>query len=211
MIARRPLVVAGGTAFVDSSHPEDELFTIHFNEHIRFGLPEAFAFTNRRTLLQAALGRFPAGGMTALHDAVIAGLDHLELATHQKHVLLVLSDGDDNASRYSEDAMLARARATDAIVYAISTATRGDGGAGNPGVLRRLAEATGGIAYFPQDDRDVIGAFEEIAANIRRGYSIGYVPKNDASDGSYRRVRVTVRVPGRNLSVRTRHGYIAAR
>lgn len=210
MITRRAMVVAGGTAFVDSSHPEDELFTIHFNEHVRFGLPEAFPFTNRRTLLEAALGRFPATGMTALHDAVIAGLDHVERASHQKHVLVVLSDGEDNASRYSEDDMLARARAADTIVYTISTARRGDGGAGNPGVLRRLADVTGGVAYFPRNDREVIEAFEEIAANIRRGYSIGYVPTNPADDGTYRRVRVTVHAPGRNLTVRTRHGYVAA-
>jgi Ca-activated chloride channel homolog len=209
MISRRQMVLAGGTAFVASSHPEDELFTIHFNEHIRFGLPDAFAFTNRPTLLQSAFVRFPAGGMTALHDAVIAGLDHVETASHQKHVLVVLSDGDDNASRYSEESMLARARAGDAIVYTVSNARR-DGGTADPGLLRRLAEVTGGVAYFPRDDNGVVAAFQEIAQNIRRGYSIGYVPTNSARDGSYRRVRVMVRVPGRNLSVRTRHGYTAS-
>jgi Ca-activated chloride channel family protein len=210
MIARRPMVVAGGTAFADSSHPDDELFTIHFNENIRFGLPQAFAFTNRRTLLEAALVRFPPGGKTALHDAVIAGLDHVEGATHQKHVLVVLSDGDDNASKYSEDDMIARARASDAIVYTVSNAVRGDGGASDAGLLRRLADVTGGVAYFPDSDREVVESFTEIAGNIRRAYSLGYVPTNDAKDGSYRRVRVVVRVPGRNLTVRTRHGYTAS-
>ena len=208
MIARRGLVVAGGTAFVDSSHPDDELFTIHLNENIRFGLPAGIPFTNRPLLLQAAFVKYRAGGRTAIHDAVIAGLDHLEGATHQKHVLVVLSDGDDNASTYSEADMLARARAGDTIIYTVSNAGHGQG-EGDRGVLKRLAEATGGVAYFPRTDEEAVQRFGEIAGNIRRAYSLGYVPTNN-TQGDYRRVRVTVRAPGRrNLNVQSRHGYTA--
>ena len=210
MIARHHMVIAGGLAFAASSHPQDEMFTIHFNERVRYGLPDSMSFTNRTTLLQAALARYPAGGKTALHDAVIAALDHVERATHQKRVLVVLSDGDDNASLHSEREMFDRARRSDTIVYAVSNADRQIGMRGAPGVLRELAEITGGVAYFPRADKDVVASFDEIAANIRRGYSIGYAPTNTAHDGGFRRVKVTVRVPGRgNLSVRSRDGYSA--
>jgi VWFA-related protein len=210
MIARHGMVAAGGTAFAASSHPEDEMFTVHFNEHVLFGLPDGILFTNRQPLLQAAFARYRAGGKTALYDAVVAGLDHVERAAHQKHVLVVLSDGEDNASRRSKDEMMQRARLSDAIVYTVSNADRRIGMDGDPGVLRDLADATGGVAYFPRSDEDVVATFDEIAVNIRRGYTIGYVPTNTARDGRFRRVRVTVQVPGRgNLTVRSRDGYTA--
>ena len=79
-------------------------------------------FTNNPTLLQASLAAVPPGGQTALHDAVIAGLDHLAAADRQKHVLVVLSDGEDNASRQREDEMLRRAEQSNALIYAVSTA-----------------------------------------------------------------------------------------
>ena len=210
MITRLPMVTAGGDAFARSSHPEDELFTLHFNEHIRFGLPAGVPFTSNQTLLKAALQRYGAGGRTAFHDAVIAGLDHLEFATHQKRVLVVLSDGDDNASRRSEDAMIERARDSNAIIYTVSNANRRLGLAGDAGILRKLASVTGGEAYFPDTDKKVVESFDTIAANIRRGYSIGYVPTNTAHDGSYRNLKVAVRMPGQNnLRVRSRDGYRA--
>ena len=210
MITRLPMVIAGGDAFARSSHPEDELFTLHFNEHIRFGLPAGVPFTSNQTLLKAALQRYGAGGRTAFHDAVIAGLDHLEFATHQKRVLVVLSDGEDNASRHSEDAMIERARDSNAIIYTVSNANRRLGLAGDAGILRKLASVTGGEAYFPDTDKKVVESFDTIAANIRRGYSIGYVPTNTAHDGSYRNLKVAVRMPGQNnLRVRSRDGYRA--
>jgi VWFA-related protein len=210
MIARQGMVTAGGGAFARSSHPGDELFTIHFNEHIDFGLPGGLRFTDRQSLLDAALARFRAGGRTALHDAVIAGLDHLETASHQKRVLVVLSDGEDNASAHSEDEMIDRARTSSAIVYTVSNANRRDGLGGNSRLLRKLAGVAGGVAYFPDTDRKVVETLDRVAANIRRGYLIGYVPSNTLHDGTYRRVKVTVQAPGqKNLLVRSRDGYRA--
>lgn len=211
MIARQGMVIAGGQAFARSSHPRDELFTIHFNEHVRFGLPEGMPFTNRETLLQAAMARFRPGGMTALHDAVMTGLDHLEFASHQKRVLVVLSDGEDNASRHSEQQMLDRARASDALVYTVSTGNRRLGLGGNARVLRRLADATGGVSLYPDSDSAVVEALDTVAGNIRRGYLVGYSPTNAAHDGTFRRVEVRVTAPGRrNLQVKSREGYRAA-
>lgn len=210
MIARRAMVVAGGQAFAASSHPEDELFTVIFNEHVRYGLPPGLLFTTNQADLQAALTRYPPGGKTGLYDAVMVGFDRLDQATLQKHVLVVLSDGDDNASEHSEKEMLERARRSEAIVYAVSSGDSQTGLGGDPGVLKRLAETTGGVAYFPKSESGVVTAFNEIAQNIRRGYSIGYVPTNSARDGAFRKVKVMVRVRGKNnFSVRSRHGYTA--
>lgn len=211
MIARQGMVRAGGIAFVEASHPEDEIFTISFNSDIAFGLPPGVPFTNRQSLLSAALVRFPAGGKTALHDAVIAGLEHLERASHQKHVLVVLTDGEDNASRHSRDEMYERVRRSDAIVYTVSNADRRVGYDGDPGVLKKLAELGGGVAYFPRDEDDLIASLGEVAGNIRRGYSIGYAPATTGAAGTFRRVSVQVRARGHGkLTVRSRDGYFLA-
>jgi Ca-activated chloride channel family protein len=92
----------------------------------------------------------------------------------------------------------------------VSNANRRLGLAGDAGILRKLASVTGGEAYFPDTDKKVVESFDTIAANIRRGYSIGYVPTNTAHDGSYRNLKVAVRMPGQNnLRVRSRDGYRA--
>jgi Ca-activated chloride channel family protein len=212
MIARSGMVLAGSLAFVKASHPEDEVFAVVFNENIRFPLPPTVAFTKNSVMLEASLRRFPAGGKTALYDAVVAAIDHLENATHQKRALVVLSDGDDNASRLSRDDMLEKARRSNTIIYTVSNALAGRAdGNGNREVLRDLAAISGGVAYFPGSDTDVVRTFEEIAANIRRGYAIGYVPTNMSHDGGFRRVQVRVRVPDRrNLTVRARDGYLSS-
>jgi VWFA-related protein len=84
MLTEREMVVSGATAFAESSHPEDEMFAIVFNEYVRTGLPETIDFTKNRLQLRASLQRFTPGGKTAFYDAVIAGLDHLEQAGYQK-------------------------------------------------------------------------------------------------------------------------------
>jgi Ca-activated chloride channel homolog len=209
MISKGRMVLSGAMAFADSSHPEDELFTIHFNEHVRFGLPEIAEFTSSRPLIRSILARLQAGGKTALHDAVIAGLDHLEKAGHQKHVLIVLSDGDDNASAHDREAMYERARQSDAIIYTVAVNDPRRGGDGRPDVLRKLAEIGGGLSYMPRSDEETIAAFTTVAENIRRGYSIGYVPTDTRRDGRWRSVKVMVRAPGKRLSARCRDGYTA--
>ena len=211
MITRRPMVMAGTQAFAGSSHPEDEVFAIVFNEHVRHGLPAAAKFTTSRPQIEAAVSRFPSGGRTALHDAVVAGLEHLEEASHQKRVLVVLSDGEDNASQHSDDEMFKRAARSDALIYTISTAEL-VANSGKPRVLKKLAGVSGGVSYTPKSEREVIAAFQEIAENIRRGYSIGYVPTNQVRDGRLRRVKVAVNAPGhKGLKVVARDGYLAPR
>jgi Ca-activated chloride channel family protein len=209
MIAKGELVTAGGMAFAESSHPEDELFVIKFNEHVRHALPPTQPFTPSRPLLRATLAGLRAGGKTALYDAVIEGLDHVEKATHQKHVIIVLSDGEDNASRHTREEMYDRAARSDAIIYAVATSDPRVGGTGSPGVLRKLAEIGGGFAYFPRSREQVVTVLMEMAEAIRRGYSVGYVPTNTARDGRFRKIKVMVRSNGKSLTARYRDGYTA--
>jgi Ca-activated chloride channel family protein len=210
MMTERELVTAGTSAFAQSSHPEDEMFALVFNEHVRRGLPDTVQFTTNRTLLQASMLRIPPGGKTALYDAVIEGLNHLDRGSYQKHVLVLLSDGGDNASRHTEREMLDRVAMSNAIVYTVVDPDVFTPGEGDRNVLKRLAKLSGGVAYFPKNSRDVVKDFEEIAGNIRRGYSIGYTPAAAQHvHNQTHRVKVLVRAPGRNdLSVRVRREYM---
>jgi Ca-activated chloride channel family protein len=209
MLTERSLIIAGANAFAASSHPEDQMFAVVFNEHVRLGLPSSVEFTTNRLQLVGSLARFPPGGKTALYDAVIAGLDQLEKGAYQKHVLVVLSDGGDNASEHTEKEMLQRIEASSALIYTVVDPDVFTPGEGNRGVLRRLAKLSGGLAYFPKSERELVENFTEIAGNIRRGYSIGYVPGNNTHEHTRpHRLKVTVRMPGRSdLSVRVRNGY----
>jgi VWFA-related protein len=209
MLTRRAMVLAGIKAFAESSQPDDEAFTVVFNEDVRRALPGSVAFTNNRTLLETSVKAAPAGGKTALHDAVIAGLDHLDTAQRQKRVLVVLSDGEDNASRRSEDEMLRRVDRSDALIYTVSTAQL-ETGVGNERLLRKLARASGGTAYTPRTERDVVATFADIGGKVRQGYTLGYVPTNTAHDGKYRKVIVRVLIPGQRApTVHVRDGYLA--
>jgi Ca-activated chloride channel homolog len=209
MIAKGELVTAGGMAFAESSHPEDQLFIIKLNEHVRHALPPTQPFTPSRPLLRATLAGLRAGGKTALYDAVIEGLDHVEKATHQKHVIIVLSDGEDNASRHTREEMFDRAARSDSIIYTVATNDPRVGGSGSPGVLRKLAEIGGGFAYFPRSREQMVTVLMEMAEDIRRGYSVGYVPTNTVRDGRFRKIKVMVRSNGKSLTARYRDGYTA--
>jgi VWFA-related protein len=148
-------------------------------------------------------------GRTALYSGVIDALDHLGKARHARKVVIVLSDGGDNASHATFDDVLARARESNVTIYTLGLFDRGAPDT-NPGVLKRLAEATGGERFLPRSPGPLLQACERIAREIRSGYTVGYVPPD--RDGGFHRVRVQVSGPdARDLNVRTRAGYIAAR
>jgi Ca-activated chloride channel family protein len=207
MHRKRDAVIAAGLAFARSSHPADELFTVNFNEQVWSGLPASVPFTTDVEQLRAALQRSSARGRTAMFDAVQFGLKHLQKGQRQKKVLILVSDGGDNASRSTLQDVLGAALRTDAVIYAISIYDQYDSDA-KPDVLRKLTRATGGKAYFPRDAEDAPAVLTRIAEDIRSGYTIGYIPAT-TGDG-YRSIRVEVRSPdGRKLSVRARTGYMA--
>jgi VWFA-related protein len=202
-------VIAAARTFVRSSNPKDQMFVVNFNEKVTLGLPAAVRFTNRPYELESAISQTGARGQTALYDAVAAGFEQLREAGREKKVLIVISDGGDNASALDLAAILKMAGQSSALVYTIGIFDDDDPDR-NPGVLRRLARATGGDAFFPHQPKEVIAICEGIARDIRHQYTIGYVPARAAQPGSYRSVRVSIVTAGRGkLLVRARAGYIA--
>jgi Ca-activated chloride channel homolog len=209
MRSKRADVIAAGMAFARSSNPQDQMFVVNFNEKVSFGLPENVAFTDHVPQLEIALSKLTPDGETALYDAVMTALDHLKKGNRDKKILIVISDGGDNASKHKLAEIMATAGQPDAIIYTIGIFDEQDGDR-NPGVLKRLAKDTGGEAFLPESSKEVISICERIAHDIRNQYTLGYAPTNRKRDGSYRVIQVKAIAPGHGrLSVRTRTGYFA--
>lgn len=207
----RERVVASAVEFAGHSHPRDEIFVLTFNEHVR--QPWGPAVTGEMDLerFRSSMARaIVAHGMTAIYDAVIEGLRRVGSGALTRQVLIVISDGDDNASAASREEVLAQVRESDAMIYTVvltDPLTRD----GDPRFLRRLAQATGGEAHAPRRVDDVPAAFERISRDIRSAYTLAYAPAHHRSDDGERHrraVQVYVRAKdGRVLSVRARDGY----
>ena len=209
MRSKLPDVVAAARSFVKTSNAEDRMFVINFNEKVTFGLPHTMAFSNRSEDLELAISKTPATGMTALYDATVEALKRLQAGVRDKSAVIVISDGGDNASKHKLTQLLQLAGQSTAVIYAIGVFDKEDPER-NPGVLNRLARATGGEAYFPGQLNDVVGICERIARDIRNQYTIGYVSTSPAKPGAYRSIRVVAGAAGYGkLVVRARAGYIA--
>jgi Ca-activated chloride channel family protein len=209
MKSKRHDVIAATLAFARSSNPQDQMFVVNFNENASFGLPGNIAFTDQPAQLQVALSRVAADGETALYDAVAVALEHLKKGDRDKKVLIVVSDGGDNASKHKLSEIMALVGQTGVIIYTIGIFDDQDGDR-NPAVLKRLAKQTGGESFLPESLADVTPICERIARDIRNQYTIAYVPTNRKRDGTYRVIQVKASAPGHGrLSVRTRTGYFA--
>jgi VWFA-related protein len=207
----RERVIASAVSFAKNSHPLDEIFVLTFNETVRRAWGPAFVEDmNANAFSKTMNEQIVARGMTAIYDGILGGLDFLTHAKHTRQVLIVVSDGDDNASRAKVDEVLTRVHDSDATLYTVTLLDRmvRDG---NPGLMKRLARATGGENYTPRDIDDVPEAFEKIAKDIRSAYTVAYIPTAGGASAAERRrrtVRVYVRAPdGKALYVRTRDGY----
>jgi Ca-activated chloride channel homolog len=210
MRPKRADVISAARAFVQSSNEKDEMFEVNFNEHVSFGLPEGVVFTNRIVPMQLAIERGPASGKTALYDAISTGLERLKLGKHDKKVLIVISDGGDNASSHNSlKQIMAQAVESNAVIYTVGLFDESDTDR-NPGVLKQLARATGGEFFQPETIADVIPICGHIARDIRSQYTIAYTPTNKNEDGAFRTVQVRAKAQGFDrLTVRTRTGYYA--
>ena len=209
MRPKRPEVIAAALAFARSSNPQDQMFVVVFNENVLFGLPDNTPFTDQVAQLEVALSRIAAAGMTALYDAVAAALEHLKKGNRDKKVLIVVSDGGDNASKHKLAQMMTMTGQSDAIIYTVGVFDENDPDR-NPRVLRQLARATGGEAFLPGSARDVVPICEQIARDIRNQYTVAFAPTNRKQDGTYRVIEVKAGAPGRErLTVRARAGYYA--
>jgi len=209
MRPKRAEVIAAALAFARASNAKDQMFAVNFNERVFFGLPANTAFTNSPTQLEIALSQFAAEGLTALYDASAAALEHLKKGDRDKKVLVVISDGGDNASSHSLDRILIEAKKSEAIIYTIGIFDKNDMDR-NPRVLKKLATATGGEAFLPASVKEIVPICERIARDIRNQYTLTYAPINGTYDGKYRVIAVKAGAPKRErLVVRTRAGYYA--
>jgi Ca-activated chloride channel homolog len=207
MLNRLLDVTKAALDFVNASNPEDEVFVVNFNENVYFGLPQSMPFTNNVDRLRAALTTAPAG-RTALYDALAAGIEHLNTGTRDRKALVVLSDGGDNASRHKLDDVLQIAQRSSATIYAIGIYDQTNADR-NPSVLRKIAELSGGRAYFPNSIDDLNKMWRDIAGGIRSQYTIGYTSSNRSRNGAFRKVNIVASRNGRNLRVITRKGFVA--
>jgi Ca-activated chloride channel family protein len=204
---KRADVIAAALAFARSSNPQDQMFVVNFNDHVSFGLPASTPFTDQQDQLQVALSGITSIGETSLYDGLAAALEHLKLGNRDKKVLILISDGGDNASKHSLTQVIDMAKHSAAIIYAIGIFDEQDGDQ-DPGVLRRFAKETGGEAFFPESSREIASICEGIARDIRTQYTLTYVPTIASQDGRYRAIEVKASMRGRGrLSVRTRTGY----
>ena len=212
MFSKRAKVNAAALTFVKTSNPEDEAFVVNFNDD--YYLDTEHDFTSNIAEMKEALERIDARGSTALYDAIIGSLDHLKKAHRDKRVLLVITDGMDNASRHTLTETVNEVQHSDAIIYAVGLFGKEDKGATERKArkaLQDLADATGGLAYFPEAVEDTESICTQIAHDIRNQYTLAYYPSRFERDGTFRTVQVAVTNPhgGGKLTVRTRTGYYA--
>jgi len=204
---KRPAVNAAAINLVRSSNPQDKVFIVNFNEE--YFLDQDYTASIPK--MQDALQRIEARGGTALYDATVASSDHLKKSGPlEKKVLLVVTDGEDNASRESLEQAIRRLQEENGpTVYTIGLL--GDEHSKRARrALREMAEETGGIAFFPKDLSEVNAITSQIAHDIRNQYTIVYKPSKPQSVGGYRTVKVEADAKGyKHLSVRTRSGYYA--
>jgi Ca-activated chloride channel family protein len=203
----RSKVEAAALALARASNPQDEIFVLNFNDKARIDVP----FTSDVNVLEAGIGRVDSIGGTAMRDAIDMAQTYLSAhGTRDRKVLLVITDGIDNASLATRDRIEKQAEQRDTVIFAVGLFGDEDRVKQGRHELDQLADRTGGMAYYPAGI-DQIGAVAlEIARQIRNQYTIAYAPLNQVLDGTYRAIRVAVSAPER-LSVRTRAGYRATR
>jgi Ca-activated chloride channel family protein len=205
MTPKRSQVLAAAEVFIEAGNPLDEIFILHFNDRVMRGLPPHLLFSGDIQELRSALHRGVPEGKTALNDAVVAGLEQLDLGRRDKKTLVVISDGGDNASNHNRHEMLDLVERSVATIYSIGLFEADDPDR-DPGILRQLAKISGGEAYLPPDPSEMVPVLRRIAKDIRTRYTIGYAPP--AGNGRVRHIQVRASAPGRgSLQIRTRASY----
>jgi VWFA-related protein len=211
---KRQGVEAAALALVKDSNPMDEVFVVNFNDEAYLDTCQgnnSNCFTNDIKVMEQALTRIDSRGGTAMRDAIRMSIDELKKGKRDKKVLLVVTDGNDNASMISLENLVRAAQQKDVLVYAIGLLSEEDRKEAKKAkrALELLVESTGGQAFFPKDVSEVDKIAHEVAHDIRNQYTIGYSPSNENLDGTYRTIKVTVKAPG-NPTARTRSGYYAS-
>jgi Ca-activated chloride channel family protein len=196
--------------FIKTANPQDEFFVIGFNDR-----PEMIEdFTSSVEDIQARLATVRAGHRTALLDAIYYGVIKMKEAKHDRKALLVVSDGGDNHSRYTEGELKSQVRESDVEIYSMGIfdpyASTTEERAG-PMLLNQICEETGGRLFKVDDIAEMGDIAEKISTELRNQYVIGYRPGDLTRDGKWRKVKVKVNPPQGlpQLTVHARTGYYA--
>jgi VWFA-related protein len=208
---KRPRVNEAALTLVQTSNPNDEAFVVNFNDDYYLDLDKDF--TSSIPELKEALERIDARGSTAFYDALIGSMDHAKKGHKDKKVLLAVTDGEDNASRNTLEKTIREIQKSNVVIYAIGLFSDEDKKNRKKATraLKEIADASGGVAYFPENVADVHNICEQVAKDIRNQYTLAYYPSNARKDGTYRAVQVEI-IPPRSrgkLIARTRNGYYA--
>ncbi len=197
--------------FINTSHPRDEYYLIAFNSRAQLLLDKSRdgeAVLNKLTLVEPKQN-------TALYDACYLGVERVSRGTHQKKALLIISDGQDNSSRYSFKEVRRLMKESDVVIYSVGILDGRDSGSmiGIQGqsFLDELSSVTGGKSFYPNTTAEMDEIFERIALELRNQYSIGYTPDDFQPNGEWRKVKVKIKPPRGvpRLTVRSREGYYA--
>jgi Ca-activated chloride channel family protein len=190
--------------FLQSGNPEDEYFLITFNQ--KTTLVQSFTAQSSALLNDVAFQK--PGGRTAMYDAVYMGLDQIKDAKNEKKALIIITDGEDNSSRYSPSEVREFAKESDVQIYAIGE--EGKLGYGRS-EIQSLVSLTGGRTFFPNNFNELDYYIDLVHAELRTQYVLGYVPTNKAHDGKWRKIKVQLDAPEGlpKLIVHAKEGYYA--
>jgi Ca-activated chloride channel family protein len=204
---KRQKVEMASIDLVKASNKQDEVCIVNFNDDAWLDVP----FTNDIKLMEDGLTKLDARGGTAMRDAISMSIDYLKKeAKRQKKVILVVTDGNDNASSLSLERLVDRARQAEVAIYAIGVLSEEEHREAKLAkrALDSLTHESGGLSFYPKSLAEVDQIALQVAHELRNQYTIAYSPTVQAMDGSFRQIKVTVNGPGRP-TVRTRTGYYA--
>ena len=215
---KRERVNSAALTFVRDSNPEDETFIINFDDQAYLEQD----FTGSIGDLVDALDNIDTRGETALNDAIWLSVNKAKEGKREKKALLLITDGEDDASKYNLEKVLAHLKESKVTLYAIGLLEENDERGGlfhaapskkAKDALLKYAEVSGGAAYFPKTVDEVEAICKKIATDLRNNYTIGYIPKNSKLDGTWRDVKVTLTPPKgvtlKQLTVGYKQGYVA--
>ena len=194
-------------SFVRKSNPQDETFVIHFDDSARLDRD----FTDSIPLLEDTLASVKPYGQTAIYDALILALEHMDQAKNTNRAILLFTDGVDNSSKHSLSEALDATRRAHVAVYPVGLLSL-SGGQKAEDSLIRIAEVSGGRAYFPLNVDEARADMERVARDLREQYTLGYFSSNPSHNGGWRSIRVDVVPPAglpatAKLNANYRHGY----
>src|SRR5262245_33375670 len=204
---RKKRLDAAALSFVRKGNPQDETFIVHFDDNARLDLD----FTDSIPALEATLASVKPFGQTAIYDALMLGLEHMDQSKHLKKAILLITDGVDNSSKHTLSEAVEATKRSRVAVYTVGLLSM-SGGQKAEDDLIRIAEASGGHAYFPNNEDEARMYMERVARDLREQYTLGYFPSNSNRNGGWRSVRVDVLPPPglpatAKLTANYRHGY----